>query len=149
MFSDINWNELTDPNIIRSEKSKREPFTIFHDSSDPAFIQTNIGTINSLEQSNNEKELQILKNYIDISNNIQTYLTTQQQLHNNNSKYHYDDVLDPNTIINGKDTTDIRTVLQDDINTLSLYQNAIYISSSIACATLLIAAIIIIPLQKK
>jgi len=149
MFSDINWNELTDPNIILSEKSKREPFTIFHDSSDPAFIQTNIGTINSLEQSTNENELKVLKNYVDISNNIQTYLTTQQQLHNNNSKYHYDDILAPNTIINGKDTTDIRTVLQDDINTLTLYQNAIYISSSIACATLLIAAIIIIPLQKK
>jgi hypothetical protein len=49
-----------------------------------------------------------------------------------------------------KDTgNNIHTILEKDINMLKLYQNSIYVSSAIACAKLLIAAVIIIPLQKN
>lgn len=132
------------------EKAKREPFTTtFLTSDDPNSIEKNIQTIQSLETKTKDNVSQLLANYADISNNIQSYMTTQTYLRENNETYHYDDQLDPNVILKRAPPNNINTVLEKDIHTLTLHQNSIYITSAIACATLLIAAIIIVPLQKN
>jgi hypothetical protein len=85
-----------------------------------------------------------ISQYTDISNNIVNYKNNQAQLASNNQKYHYDDKPDSIDLLNmhpkGKD---IYMVVNSDINQLKLYQNSIYVTGVIACATLLIAAIFI------
>lgn len=112
-------------------------------------IQNNIGELQGLETETRNNITTILQKYNDISNNIQTYNETRTKLSQNNSKYHYDDVLEPTAILKKYDEDNIRTVLQKDLNQLNLYQNSVYITSAIACATLAIAIIIIMPSQKK
>ena len=84
----------------------------------------------------------------DLSNNITGYVSKTDYLQMNNSKYHYNDQQDPNVIMRPEESKDIKTAIQHDINEMKLYQNSIYISSIIAGATILIAAIIIIPSAK-
>lgn len=148
---DIDWSDFTGKEtILENEKKKREPFTTtFINTSDIPSIQKNIKMIQDIESENKQNVSTLLKNNVDLSNNIQSYLNTQSYLSANNSKYHYDDVMDPNTILKKESPDNVNTVLEKDVNTLNLYQNSIYISSAIACATLLIAAIIIVPLQKN
>lgn len=147
----IDWTDyMGKESILENEKKKREPFTVtFLNTPDISSIQKNIQTVQSLESTNNENVSTLLKNNVDLSNNIQSYLDTQSYLSSNNSKYHYDDIMDPNTILKKESPDNVNTVLEKDVNILNLYQNSIYISSAIACATLLIAAIIIVPLQKN
>jgi hypothetical protein len=64
-------------------------------------------------------------------------------LYNNNEKYKYWGRDDPNVIINPEESQDIRAVLQKDVTEMRLYHNSIYITTAIACATLLIGSIII------
>jgi hypothetical protein len=147
----IHWSDFKGKeSILQKDMSRREPFTTtFLKSSDPSSIQNNIQTIQTLETANSQTVSKLMANYADISNNIQSYMTTQQYLHSNNPKYHYDDQLDPNVILKREPPNNINTVLEKDVNAMILYQNSVYISSAIACATLLIAAIIIVPLQKN
>lgn len=112
-------------------------------------IKNNIGELQGLETETRNNITTILQKYDNISNNIQTYNETRTKLSQNNSKYHYDDVLEPTAILKKYDEDNIRTVLQKDLNQLNLYQNSVYITSAIACATLAIAIIIIMPSQKK
>jgi hypothetical protein len=122
-----------------------EGFTTFsiYEGIDRSTVQQNIDRQNNLLQSiqsNNEKKS---KNYLDISNNIGAYNTTANILSTNNEIYHYTDNQDPNTIIGYNSPKDIKSAINNDINELKLYQNSIYITGVIACATLLIAAIFI------
>jgi hypothetical protein len=122
-----------------------EGFTTFsiYEGIDRSTVQQNIDRQNNLLQSiqsNNEKKS---KNYLDISNNIGAYNTTANILSTNNEIYHYTDNQDPNTIFGYNAPKDIKSAINNDINELKLYQNSIYITGVIACATLLIAAIFI------
>jgi hypothetical protein len=147
----VDWSDFEGKeSILQKEMSRREPFTTtFLNSSNPTDIQSNIQTIQNLKDDNNKTASQFLTNYADISNNIQSYLTTQKYMHDNNARYHYDDQMDPNVILKHEPPNNINTVLEKDLHTMTLHQNSIYISSFIACATLIIAAIIIVPLQKN
>jgi hypothetical protein len=60
----------------------------------------------------------------------------------NGSKYGFNST---DSIIKKENEDTVSTVLQKDLNQLTLYQNSVYITSAIACATLAIALIIIIP----
>jgi hypothetical protein len=112
-------------------------------------ISNNIGELQGLEKKTRDNIQTILQKYADISNNIHMYNEARTKLSQNNSKYHYDDVIEPTAILKKQDEDNIRTVLQKDLNQLNLYQNSVYITSAIACATLAIAIIIIMPSQKK
>jgi len=105
-------------------------------------LQKNIDRQQNLVQSIQSNKATMDNNYIDISNNIGAYNTTVTELSNNNV-YHYNDTQDPNTIIGYNAPKDIKTAINNDINELELYQNSIYITGIIACATLLISAIFI------
>jgi hypothetical protein len=72
---------------------------------------------------------------------IVTYNTLKGGL-NDNSKYGFNST---HSIIKKENEDTVSTVLQKDLNQLTLYQNSVYITSAIACATLAIALIIIIP----
>ena len=91
------------------------------------------------EKSNqlNDKDKMINNNYMPITNGI-TDLSNNYNATYNNPKYNTIDLPDKTDLV--KTTTDLR---KEDLNTLILQQNYIYIVGSITCATLLIAAIII------
>jgi hypothetical protein len=147
----VDWSDFAGKeSVLKAERDRREPFTTtFLNSADSKSMNTNINTIQTLETTTNNNVNQLLSAYTDISNNIQSYMTTQEYLHTNNAQYHYDDQMPPDVILKREPPNNINSVLEKDLNTMNLYQNSIYISSAIACATLLIAAIIIVPLQKN
>lgn len=122
-----------------------EGFTNFslYEGIDSTTVQQNINNQKNLVQSIKTNNSNISKNYIDISNNIGAYNTTAGILTANNNIYHYSDQQDPNTIIGYNAPKDITTAINNDINELKLYQNSIYITGVIACATLLLAAILV------
>lgn len=70
---------------------------------------------------------------------ITTYNTLKTGL-NDDSKYGFKST---DSIIKKENEDTVSTVLQKDLNQLTLYQNSVYITSAIACATLAIALIII------
>ena len=87
---------------------------------------------------------QFSNNYVNISNNIAKYSVNRKALQSNNAKYHYDDNISSMSLIDRREkNADIYSVVNTDINELQLYQNSIYITGAIACATLLITAIFI------
>lgn len=145
--ADTNWNDFeTDSNIIKNEMNKREPFTsVFYTSNDEASVSNNINTINLIQTEIDRNKKNVLINYSDISETIDNYTDGVKYLSIHNNKYHYNDQLDPNTILSRESKSDIKTKVNTDINDIKLYQNSIYITSAIACATLLITAIIIAP----
>jgi hypothetical protein len=118
-------------------------FSIYEGIVDSTTVQRNINDQKNLVQSLQKNNLNISNNYIDISNNISAYNTTANILTANNNVYHYSDQQDPNTIIGYNAPKDIKTAINNDINELKLYQNSVYITGVIACATLLLAAILI------
>jgi hypothetical protein len=122
-----------------------EGFTNFslYEGIDGRTVQLNINDQKNLVQTIATNNSNISKNYIDISNNIGAYNTTAGILKANNNVYHYSDQQDPNTIIGYNAPKDIKTAINNDINELKLYQNSIYITGVIACATLLLAAILV------
>ena len=122
-----------------------EGFTNFslYEGIDSTTVQQNINNQKNLVQSIKTNNSNISNNYIDISNNIGAYNTTAGILTANNNIYHYSDQQDPNTIIGYNAPKDITTAINNDINELKLYQNSIYITGVIACATLLLAAILV------
>jgi hypothetical protein len=118
-------------------------FSIYEGIVDSTTVQRNINDQKNLVQLIATNNSNISNNYIDISNNISAYNTTAGILTANNNVYHYSDQQDPNTIIGYNAPKDIKTAINNDINELKLYQNSIYITGVIACATLLLAAILI------
>ena len=118
-------------------------FSIYEGIVDSTTVQRNINDQKNLVQSLQKNNLNISNNYIDISNNISAYNSTANILTANNNVYHYSDQQDPNTIIGYNAPKDIKTAINNDINELKLYQNSVYITGVIACATLLLAAILI------
>ena len=105
-------------------------------------INNNINQINDLKKNMSNNHALIQTNYADISNNLQKYYDTANFLSSNNTTYHYDDTQSSQEIIFQTSPKDIKYVVQDDINQLKLYQNSVYISGVLACATLLIAVIL-------
>ena len=85
----------------------------------------------------------LLRTYTDLSQNINVYLNKTQELALNNDKYHYNDVQDPNVIFRPDESKDIKTAILHDVNEIKLYQNSVFITTAIAGATFLIAAIIL------
>jgi len=106
-------------------------------------VEKNITTIQNLQQSNALLGKELINKYGDLSNNVIGLTDKMKYLYDNNKKYHYWGKDDPNVIIRPEESTDIRWALQKDVTEMKLYQNSIYISTVIACATLLIAAITI------
>ena len=158
MFSDqiknaqnVDWSDYDGKqDILAKEKNKRESFTTkFVNNDNVNSIKKNVDTLTYMNYQNNEIQSNLLSNYNDILNNVQRYLDIQLDISNNDAKYHYNDTMDTLSIIKKDSVNNINTILDKDINMLHLYQNSIYVSSAIACATLLVAAIIIIPLQKN
>ena len=147
----VDWSDYDGKHeVLAKEINKRESFTPrFVNNDSVNGIKRNVNALTYLNYKNNQLQTNLLSNYTDISNNVQSYLDIQRDISNNDTKYHYNDELDPNSIMKKETGNNIHTVLEKDINMLKLYQNSIYVSSAIACATLLIAAILIIPLQKN
>ena len=114
----------------------------------PENLQKNDKLIKTIQSDFSKTQSILLNNMKDLSNNITGYVSKTDYLQMNNSKYHYNDQQDPNVIMRPEESKDIKTAIQHDINEMKLYQNSIYISSIIAGATILIAAIIIIPPAK-
>jgi len=106
-------------------------------------IDNNYQMINALYSGFNTSQTQLIQNYKDISNNVQTYLSKRDYLQENNAKYHYDDMEDPNVILRPEESKDIKTAIKNDILEMRLYQNSIYITTAIACATLIIGTLIL------
>ena len=127
-----------------SDFSKEEGFTPITFMSDPNTINKNIATIQSIQTDIKNTNTALLKNYPILSSAVDVNESTRKHLHNNNSKYHYDDTQDPNVIIHPEESKDIKTAIQQDIQQLKLYQNSIYITAVIAGATFLIATIILV-----
>ena len=89
------------------------------------------------------------KNYAPLTTSINKNRADRKYLQDNNSKYHYDDIQDPNVIIRPEESKDIKVAIQQDIQHMKLYQNSIYIVSTVAGVTLLISAILLFkPLQR-
>jgi hypothetical protein len=164
-YAKVNWNDYDQKdNIFSNEMKKRIPYLETFISvpsetpsgtqpsvgqtyppfyTNPKKIPKNIDTINEIQTDLLETQDQISNNYIDLSQNIGTYLSHTQYLSKNNDKYHYSDDQDPNVIIGHIEPKDLKTGLINDINEMKLYENAIYVTSVIAGATFLIAAIIL------
>jgi hypothetical protein len=160
-YKNIDWKDYEgQPEVIQKETNKRlayradhridvqyakEGFTTtpFYTTPDIDSVGQNITTIQNLQQENGELGHKVISKYGDLSNNIGIILDKRDYLIQNNEKYHYWGKDDPNVILRPEESKDIRMALQNDVNEMKIYQNSIYISTAIACATLLIAAIII------
>jgi len=153
---DNNTKEI----FLSEEMKKRLPYTILVSSKEnfvstnspsinPSFYMTNsqisnnIDNIKKIQSKYTKTQSQLLDNSIDISNNIDIYLSNIDILQKDNSKYHYNDKQDPNIIIYPEESKDINNAILHDVNEIKLYQNSIYISTSIAIATILIATILL------
>jgi hypothetical protein len=123
------------------------PFQLENDVTDKT-LEKNDKLIKTIQSDFSQTHSILLNNMKDLSNNITGYVSKTDYLQMNNSKYHYNDQQDPNVIMRPEESKDIKTAIQHDINEMKLYQNSIYVSSIIAGATILIAAIIIIPSAK-
>jgi len=165
-YKRIDWKDYEgQPEVIQKEMTKRyvyradlqyavdnvkEGFSVpsvpsqtFNAKPDINSVGQNIATIQELQQENAVLGSQLITKYEDLSNNVVGVLDKREFLLKNNEKYHYWGKDDPNVILRPEESKDIRTALQNDINEMKIYQNSIYISTAIACATFLIAAIII------
>jgi hypothetical protein len=109
----------------------------------PATVSKNLDAIQTIHQENINTNKQKINQYMDLSQNVGATIDKMGYLYNNNAKYQYWGRDDPNVIINPEESQDIRMALQKDVTELRLYQNSIYITTAIACATLLIGAIVI------
>lgn len=105
-------------------------------------VQNNVQILQGKYNSNNAKDVLIQKQYYDLSQNIFVYNQSRNTLANDPN---YD--FSGNTLLFVPDKTDpiksTEDVRKNDINTLLLQQNYIYIIGSITCATLLIGVLII------
>jgi hypothetical protein len=98
-------------------------------------------TIEPFESTIKIIDADISNNYTNLTNNIASYNTQRSTMNMDTygiNKYNHIYIPDNTDLI--RTTMDVR---KEDINTLLIQQNYIYIIGSITCATLLIAALLI------
>lgn len=106
-------------------------------------VQDSVNTVKNLEGSITRIDISANTNFKDISNNLGVYKNMATYLEQKNDVYHYNDKQDPMILLAQNPPKDIRYVINEDINKIKLYQNTIYISGAIACATALLAVILL------
>ena len=106
-------------------------------------VQDSVNKIQNLEGSLTRIDISANTNFKDISNNLGMYKKMTTYLEQKNNVYHYTDNPDPQTLLAQNTPKDIRYVIKDDINKIKLYQNTIYISGAIACATILLGVVML------
>jgi hypothetical protein len=106
-------------------------------------VQDSVNTVKNLEGSITRIDISANTNFKDISNNLGVYKKMATYLEQKNDVYHYNDKQDPMILLAQNPPKDIRYVINEDINKIKLYQNTIYISGAIACATALLAIILL------
>ena len=115
---------------------------------DPNAVQQNIATIQQMQTELNKTNVELQNNYKTLTTDVNKNKIDRLYLQKNNSKYHYNDVQDPNVILRPEESKDIKVAIQKDIQHMKLYQNSIYMVSAIAGATLLVATIILVKPSK-
>ena len=105
-------------------------------------IQQNIQVLQRKNIDINSTNSKINSNFYDISNNLSNYnnLRAYMKMDDTETKTKYNTIDIPDKMDMIQTTYDVR---KEDINTILLQQNYIYILGSITCATLLIGAIMI------
>jgi hypothetical protein len=147
LYQKVDWIDYTSNEVVSSEMNKRgfrenyTPMSFYTDTKD---IQKNVATIQQMRVDLNNTSGKLQTNYKTLSNDVNKNKSGIKYLHDNNSKYHYDDIQDPNVIIRPEESKDIKVAIQRDIQEMKLYQNSIYVVSIIAGATLLISTIILV-----
>ena len=101
------------------------------------YISNNIQSLNNAYSGYYENSSKVGTNYTDLSNNIDTYNATYQDL-SKNAKYEFD----PSAGIQ-QSSSNILDVANADINEMVLHQNNMYILGTVTSASLLIAAILL------
>ena len=145
----VSQNDYSSQEQMTTQYEARESFQSTISPNQPEFymksqnVNENINTIRNITNDYITSQNELLKNYTDLSNNIQTHLSDIDFIENKNDRYNYYEMRDPNVILYPETSKDIHTAILDDVNQIKLYQNSIYISTSIAIATILIATIIL------
>jgi hypothetical protein len=121
-----NYKVYTYYNMYKSPNDYEE-FTFIENFDIQDEINGNADKKRDLEKSIRELENEKRSNYLDISANIQ----------------HYNDKQNPLVLINQREPKDISYAMKKDVQELMVYQNSIYITGIIACASLIIGAILI------
>jgi hypothetical protein len=110
-----------------------------------ADIDNNIQALKQKSENLNNTDVKIISNFADIEKNVSDYNTLRIDMkipdiysYYTPSKYNTITIPDKTDMI--QTTYDVR---KEDINTMLLQQNYIYILGSVTCATLLISAIMI------
>lgn len=105
-------------------------------------INKNIQVLQQESTNLNKTDEKINSNFTNIKNNISNYNTLRayMKLDDKTNKTKYNTVTIPDKTDMIQTTYDVR---KEDINTMLLQQNYIYILGSVTCATLLISAIMI------
>jgi hypothetical protein len=131
-YQTVDWNKI------------QENYTPMTFKTDPNAVAQNVATIQKMQQDLNTTSSQLQQNYSALTTDLNKNISSRQYLQKNNSKYHYNDIQDPNVIIRPQESKDIKVAIQQDIQQMKLYQNSIYMVSAIAGATLIIATIILV-----
>jgi hypothetical protein len=127
----------------------KENYTPMTFNTDSDAVPQNVATIQQMNTDYNKTGAQLQTNYKTLSTDVDKNKSSRKYLHDNNSKYHYSDIQDPNVILRPEESNDIKVAIQRDIQDMKLYQNSIYMVSMIAGATLLIATIILVKPSTK
>jgi hypothetical protein len=132
VYQTVDWNKI------------QENYTPMTFNTDPTAVPQNVATIQQMQKDLNQTSAQLQRNYSLLTTGVNTNISNRQYLQKNNSKYHYNDIQDPNVILRPQESKDIKVAIQQDIQQMKLYQNSIYMVSAIAGATLIIATIILV-----
>ena len=132
VYQTVDWNKI------------QENYTPMTFNTDPTAVPQNVATIQQMQKDLNQTSAQLQRNYSLITTGVNKNISNRQYLQKNNSKYHYNDIQDPNVILRPQESKDIKVAIQQDIQQMKLYQNSIYMVSAIAGATLIIATIILV-----
>ena len=132
VYQTVDWNKI------------QENYTPMTFNTDPTAVPQNVATIQQMQKDLNQTSAQLQQNYSLLTTGVNKNISNRQYLQKNNSKYHYNDIQDPNVILRPQESKDIKVAIQHDIQQMKLYQNSIYMVSAIAGATLLIATIILV-----
>jgi hypothetical protein len=132
VYQTVDWNKI------------QENYTPMTFNTDPTAVPQNVATIQQMQKDLNQTSAQLQRNYSLLTTGVNKNISNRQYLQKNNSKYHYNDIQDPNVILRPQESKDIKVAIQQDIQQMKLYQNSIYMVSAIAGATLLIATIILV-----
>jgi hypothetical protein len=138
----VNWMPPP-PTPVSTSSSSNATNPPFYTTASFDNVSKNIATIQMIQKENVDTKNQIVSNYSELSENVDGLVKKIKYLDMNNEKYNYSNEEDPNVILRPEESKDIRTALQNDVTEMKLYQNSMYVTTSIACATLLIAAIVI------